>query len=249
MAFGRDLKEIKKGRTWHNKTESTATPTPANTPTPTKTTSVKTTPNPGTITEDDEEIPAGAKTGEHKAYLKGYTDGCFRPKKEITRAEAAVIIAKFIDTDDLTNIRSINFPDVTDKHWAKEAIDLVTRAGLFKGYPDGSFKPDETIKRGEFAAVIFNLLELEDSEGLANNFNDLNNHWAKNYILKLASLKYISGYSDGTFKPENKIKRDECVVLVNRALNRGPLNGAKLEFTDVPENYWAYRHCRRLHRP
>ncbi len=219
----------------------TVTPTPTKIVTPTKTTSVKTTPKPGTVTEPDEDIPAGAKSGEHKPYLKGYTDGCFRPKKEITRAEAAVIIAKFVDKNSLTNASSINFPDVTEKHWAKESINLVTRVGLFKGYPDGSFKPDETIKRGEFAAVIYNLLDLEPSTGLVNNFTDLEKHWAKSYILKLASLKYISGYSDGTFKPDNKIKRDECVVLVNRALNRGPLNGAKLDFIDVPETYWAYK--------
>lgn len=219
----------------------TKTPTPTVKVTPTKTTSVRTTPNSGTITEPDEDIPAGAKTGEHSAYLKGYTDGCFRPKKEITRAEAAVIISKFVDKDKLTNTSIIKFPDVSEKHWAKESIELVTKAGLFKGYPDTSFKPDETITRGEFAAVIYNFLDLESSTGLVNNFKDIDDHWAKSYILKLASLKYINGYSDETFRPNNKIKRDECVVLVNRALNRGPLNGAKLEFIDVPESYWAYK--------
>jgi hypothetical protein len=54
-------------------------------------------------------------------------------------------------------------------------------------------------------------------------------------------LKYINGYSDKTFKPEAKIKRDECVVMVNRALKRGPLNGATLSFSDVPKDYWAYK--------
>jgi len=215
---------------------STPTKTPTLTPTPTKT------PTPtGKVVEPTTSIPAGAIVGEHKAYLSGYTDGCFRPQKEITRAEAAVIVAKFVNASSAANKANISFPDVPNSHWAKESIELVAKVGLFKGYPDGNFRPDDTIKRGEFATVIYKLLDLKPSSGLTNNFTDIDNHWAKSYILELANLKYISGYTDRTFRPENKIKRDECVVMVNRALNRGPLNGAKLNFSDVPENYWAYK--------
>ncbi len=219
---------------------ATATKTPR--PTPTKTYATKT-PKPTStrIVEPTAYIPGGAKAGEHKAYLRGYTDGCFRPKKEITRAEAAVIVAKFAKASSVSNNNNFSFPDVANNHWAKDSIELVAKLGLFKGYPDGNFRPDDTIKRGEFATVIYKMLDLKASSSLSNNFTDVNNHWAKNYILELANLKYINGYSDKTFKPEDKIKRDECVVLVNRALKRGPLNGATLNFTDVPENYWAYK--------
>ncbi len=219
---------------------TTATKTP--TPTPTKTSATKT-PKPTStrIVEPTAYIPGGAITGEHKAYLRGYTDGCFRPKKEITRAEAAVIVAKFAKASSASNSNKFNFPDVANNHWAKDSIELVAKLGLFQGYPDGNFRPDDTIKRGEFATVVYKMLDFRASSSLSNNFTDINNHWAKNYILELANLKYINGYSDKTFKPEDKIKRDECVVLVNRALKRGPLNGATLNFTDVPENYWAYK--------
>jgi len=218
-----------------------STPTKTPTPTPTRTPATRT-PSPArTVVEPTSNIPAGARIGEHKAYLRGYTDGCFRPQKEITRAEAAAIIAKFVNTSSLPNYNNVSFPDVSNDHWAKEFIEIVARAGLFQGYPDGKFRPDDTIKRGEFATVIYKLLDLKPSSSLSNNFTDIDKHWAKNYILELANLKYVNGYSDKTFRPENKIKRDECVVMVNRALKRGPLNGAKLEFTDVPENYWAYK--------
>jgi hypothetical protein len=228
---------VSSGKVTMNSKSTTATPTPKKTASPTQTKS-----SGGTIQEPNNDIPAGAKTGVHKAYLKGYTDNCFRPKKEITRAEAAVIVAKFVTSGNSTTSTSKTaFSDVSNNHWAKGSIEIVTKAGLFQGYPDGSFKPDDTIKRGEFAAVVFKLLNLKESSRLSNNFTDIKNHWAKNYILELADLKYISGYSDGTFKPENKIKRDECVVMINRALGRGPLNGAKLSFEDVPESYWAYK--------
>lgn len=238
-----DLDSIKatvsSGKVTMNSKSTNVEPTPKKSVSPTKT---KSSTSSGTIQEPDDDIPAGAKTGVHKAYLKGYTDNCFRPKKEITRAEAAVIVAKFVtDGSSNTSTSKAVFSDVSNNHWAKGSIELVTKAGLFQGYPDGSFKPDDTIKRGEFATVVYKLLKLKESSGLSNNFTDIKNHWAKKYILELADLKYISGYSDGTFKPENKIKRDECVVLINRALGRGPLNGAKLNFTDVPESYWAFK--------
>lgn len=239
MAFGdRDLKAIPANIEYgtirlNYKGTATNTPkaTPTKTPKPTSTSIVEPTP----------VIPGGAVTGEHKAYIKGYPDGCFRPKKEITRAEAAVIVAKFVKTSSVSNNSNISFPDVANNHWAKESIELVAKAGLFKGYPDGTFRPDDTIKRGEFATVIYKMLDLKASSNLSNNFTDIDNHWAKSYILELANLKYINGYSDKTFKPEAKIKRDECVVMVNRALKRGPLNGATLSFSDVPKDYWAYK--------
>ncbi|NLL06699.1 MAG: S-layer protein [Clostridiaceae bacterium] len=239
MAFGdRDLKAIPANIEYgtirlNYKGTATNTPkaTPTKTPKPTSTSIVEPTP----------VIPGGAVTGEHKAYIKGYPDGCFRPKKEITRAEAAVIVAKFVKTSSVSNNSNISFPDVANNHWAKESIELVAKAGLFKGYPDGTFRPDDTIKRGEFATVIYKMLDLKASSNLGNNFTDIDNHWAKSYILELANLKYINGYSDKTFKPEAKIKRDECVVMVNRALKRGPLNGATLSFSDVPKDYWAYK--------
>ena len=52
---------------------------------------------------------------------------------------------------------------------------------------------------------------------------------------------YIKGYPDDTFRPNASIKRAESVALINRALQRGPLYNATLDFVDVPTNHWAYR--------
>ncbi|NLF43272.1 MAG: S-layer homology domain-containing protein, partial [Bacteroidales bacterium] len=144
-----------------------------------------------------------------------------------------------------------SYTDLKDNHWAAWAIKFTSRVGLFKGYPDGSFKPDQNITRAEFATVVLQfVIKVKGNaiqEKLANidiskpKFDDVKGHWAQENIEKLTALGYISGYPDGTFKPENKIKRSESVALINRVLERGPLEEAPKTFPDVEEAYWAFK--------
>jgi len=193
----------------------------------------------------------GAIGGEHRAYLRGYPDGSFRPERNITRAEAAVIFAKLLGADESYGAQSASpYSDLADTHWAAWAIKFATSQGLFKGYPDGTFKPDQNITRAEFATVVLHFLTKVKGQEIMSKlatidisnpkFDDCVGHWAQEFIEKLTSLGYISGYPDGTFKPQNYIKRSESVALINRALERGPLNGAPKLFPDVNESYWAF---------
>ncbi|WP_423230878.1 S-layer homology domain-containing protein [Acetivibrio saccincola] len=183
--------------------------------------------------------------GEHKAYLSGYPDGLFRPNQNITRAEAAAIFARILGYNADSNLLIGNkYTDVDDSHWAAWAIKLTSDKGLFVGYPDGSFKPDQNITRAEFSTAVFKFLKLvrgiSEVQFSEFTFEDAKGHWAENYIEQLTRLGYISGYPDGTFKPENKILRSETVALMNRALERGPLYGAPQIFEDVTEKHWAF---------
>lgn len=221
------------------------TPTPSNTATPTFTPTPSPTPTPEII-DEDENIPA-VGVGEHKSYIKGYTDNTFKPEKNITRAEAAVIFANLLEEGKNTGLESgISYLDIDKNHWAAGAIGLVSEKGLFKGYADGSFKPDQSITRAEFATVVYKFLQLTKGISLPEinadkfKFEDTKEHWANQFIEQLAVLGFVSGYSDGTFKPENNIKRAESVVLINRALKRGPLSEAPQVFSDVDKTHWAY---------
>ena len=71
-------------------------------------------------------------------------------------------------------------------------------------------------------------------------FDDAKGHWAES-IEKLSGVGYISGYPDGMIKPQNMIKRSESVALINRVLERGPLEKAPKTFPDVEESYWAFK--------
>lgn len=184
-------------------------------------------------------FPSSNYDGEHKAYMQGYPDGTFKPGKNITRAEAAVIFANLLGTDIYSPVTGISFSDLKENHWAAWAIKNVSNAGLFNGYKDGTFMPDKNITRGEFTTVVFKYLGIQLSNITENKFKDTENHWAGKYIEEMSRLKYINGYSDGTFRPNANITRAECVALINRALNRGPLHKAGQIFPDVEENHWA----------
>lgn len=193
------------------------------------------------------EQPMPGSEGEHKPYLSGYPGGLFKPENNITRAEAAVIFARLLDMEPETAPlgNKIAFSDVNEEHWSAWAIRCVTDEGLFSGYTDGTFMPDKSITRAEFATVVCNYLKnqgiIGDEIYNIDTLVDTKGHWAQGNIEILVSKGYIKGYPDNTFRPNANIKRAESVALINRALQRGPLYDAILDFTDVPNDYWAYK--------
>ncbi|TYQ16518.1 UNVERIFIED_CONTAM: S-layer family protein [Acetivibrio alkalicellulosi] len=192
------------------------------------------------INQPDVQVPGSQ--GQNNAYLRGYPDGNFKPENNITRAEAAVIFANLLEVDrnNINISKNISYTDLKEDHWAVWAVKYVSDIGLFSGYPDGSFKPNNSITRAEFSTVVFKFLELEDYGQKTDKFKDTVGHWAQQFIERLSELGYVNGYPDGTFKPQASIKRAESVALINRALKRGPLYGTEQIFPDVPKSYWAF---------
>lgn len=123
-----------------------------------------------------------------KNIIRGYPDGTFRPDAPVTRAEFAAIAARF---DKLVSGQS-NFPDVANDHWAKKAIDLAYTKGWVKGYPDGTFKPENNQTRAETLAITNKMLERHCDVNYVQNhgneiatFKDLtNDHWAYYEIME-----------------------------------------------------------------
>lgn len=112
-------------------------------------------------------------------------------------------------------VSAANFSD-TKGHWAEASIERWVDAGILNGYADGTFKPNNPIKRGELAKVLSEVLGL--TEESTKSFNDINAHWAKSYVLKCAQQSIINGYSDGSFKPDNNVTRQEAVTMIARAM-------------------------------
>ena len=106
------------------------------------------------------------------------------------------------------------YPD-TGGHWAEEAIDYWTEAGVFSGYPDGTFMPNQNISRAEAAAAIARLLNLSDQRGAA--FHDVSaSHWASGQIHACASYGLIQG-AWGYYRPNDNITRQEAMTILFRA--------------------------------
>ena len=183
--------------------------------------------------------------GRHQAYMYGYTDGTFRPDANITRSEAAAMIAR-LKGYDLSDKTAPKFSD-TKVGWFKAAINAVFKNGLMKGYQDGSFRPNEKITRAEFAQMIKNI---DQANGAVASFKDVKGHWAEAAINQAYGNGRIKGYPDGTFKPDAPISRAEAVTIANSLFERSVDNSGlkeKLEnptmiskFKDVNNTHWAF---------
>ena len=180
------------------------------------------------------------------SYIKGYPDGTFKPQANVTRAEAAQMFATLLNGGaNFGTSSATRFSDASDD-WFSKAVNYVVAKGLISGYPDGTFKPNESITRAEFAQMISGYVKNEKKS--TTDFQDVKDHWAKDAIDKLYGNKNVSGYPDGSFKPNAKITRAEAVTILNSVFDRNTsalslnnVNKSALnKFSDVNEGFWAY---------
>ena len=211
----------------------------------------------GPITIPD-DVPTGLDLKNHYGYIIGYpvdyytgkpttdqTKKPVRPEGKITRAEVATIYFRMLtDENRAANWNQVSgFSDVKSSAWYNNAISTLTKAGILKGYEDGTFQPNGYITRAEFATIAIRFFSgVYEGEDL---FPDIKGHWAEDYINNAASKGLVKGYEDGTFGPDRYITRAEAVTLVNRTLNRHPHNdGLHQDMLRWPDNMdtskWYY---------
>ncbi len=104
-------------------------------------------------------------------------------------------------------------PSDIESHWAKNQIQGWLDKGIVSGYPDGTFKPDATISRAEFMSIVNNAFGY--TAEMPTQFSDVKTDaWYFDVLTKAAAAKYISGYADGTMKPDRPISREEAAVII-----------------------------------
>lgn len=167
-------------------------------------------------------VPAWLNGDDHFSYAVGYSDGTVRPLNQISRAEVATIFFRLLNEDIREdNLTSVNtFADVNEGMWCNMAISTMAKLGVVKGRTPERFDPNAPITRAEFAAICARF-DTSKRDG-DSNFTDISGHWAEAEIERAASLSWIMGYTDGTFRPENYITRAEAMTMINRVLNRLP---------------------------
>lgn len=134
--------------------------------------------------------------------ITGYPDGTFKPNKPITRAEFAAIAARF---DETQSGKSATFSDVIG-HWAAKEIGIAYYNEWIKGYPDGTFKPDQNITRAEAMTMINRVLERkpESPADLLTNMNKWTDNMdtSKWYYLDVQEATNSHAYTRKTFNYE-----------------------------------------------
>jgi hypothetical protein len=103
------------------------------------------------------------------------------------------------------------------QHWAKATIEILVGQGIVSGYTDGTFRPDNTITRAEFATLLVKVLKLEGT-GSGRIFADTASHWARDTIAIAESCGIVSGYVENTFGPNDPITREQMAIMAVKAV-------------------------------
>lgn len=184
-------------------------------------------------------------TADHFAYVQGYPDGTVKPAGNITRAETAAILFRLMDDASRKTYYSTKsgFRDVASGSWYNTYVATLNNAGVITDSSNGYFRPNEAITRAELAAM---LAKFSETTVAANYFNDVSaKYWAANAIAICAKLGWITGYPDGTFRPDKNVTRAELMAMINRATGRAPksadafLPGMKT-WIDNTSDKWYY---------
>jgi murein DD-endopeptidase / murein LD-carboxypeptidase len=149
--------------------------------------------------------------------LIGYENGYFKPNEPITRAEVMANLAEYLDLD--FSDRSTIFRDVPSEHWAVGAVNAMYKSGYVHG-SNGSFRPEDSLTRAQLAKILTNVFDLKQP-AVKRSFTDVPaTHWAYPYIQALAASGITTGYSDGSFRPNNPVTRAQFAAFLYRGMNK-----------------------------
>ncbi|MBR6500998.1 MAG: S-layer homology domain-containing protein, partial [Firmicutes bacterium] len=162
-------------------------------------------------------------------YASGYPDGSFKPENQISRAEAASIIVKFVGAtdEDLAKITTTEFTDMDTHKWAIPAVGYAVEKGILSGYTDGTFKPGNNVTYAEMAVMIVNAMGQKDL---------VSGKWDEGYM----AVAKDKGYLDNTVKVDAKddisvpATRGNVAIMVYNADTRRDLEDATVERPKTP---------------
>lgn len=195
-------------------------------------------PTPSTPDEPEVYRPNGLILDEHFAYLIGNDDGLIRPEANITRAEVATIFFRLLTDETRESFWSDtnSYTDVAAGSWYNNAVSTLSAMGILGGYEDGSFRPNASITRAEFAKIAVSFFELEGLD-CENPFLDVApSAWYAESVAAAAEIGLIEGYEGGFFRPDAPITRAEACTIVNRTLGRAPHAAGLLPESEM--NLW-----------
>ncbi len=202
------------------------------------------------------------RQAQMQGFLSGFPDGSFRPDAPLTRVQAVVALVNGLG---LGNGRSQSLLVYSDRaqipSYAVEPVAAATERQLVVGYPDPyRFRPLEPITRAETTALVHQALVAGDrtprlpSPFIAEanttlpSFADLSaQHWANDFIEPLVQRGWLSGFPDGSFRPDAAINRAQFAALLVGAF-RPEAKRPALRFRDVPSDFWAATVIQQVYR-
>ena len=116
-----------------------------------------------------------------------------------------------------------SFSDIDSGIWVAPILEDLAQRHLIKGFPDGTFRPNDPMTRAEFAtqiSLLFALAPRLASSSVETEYGDVApNHWAINHIQSAIAMGFLTGYPDQTFRPEDEITRLQVLLALAKGLN------------------------------
>ncbi|MDD3879930.1 MAG: S-layer homology domain-containing protein, partial [Syntrophomonas sp.] len=158
-----------------------------------------------------------------RGIIAGFPDGRFQPEESLSRAQAAVMLVKAMGLEATPTNENI-FRDVEKDHWASSYIATCVKAGYIKGYPDGSYKPEEKLSRAQGISLVLRLSKQDMNRASLPQIEDVNHeHWAAQHIATGLAAEMVGLDSSGKkFLPDNPFSRQEMCRVLGMLLTQDP---------------------------
>lgn len=159
---------------------------------------------------------------------------------------AGLILISFIQFYNLTPGKAIHYSDVPSNHWAYYAIQYLAERGIMTGYPDGTFKPNNPLRREETAVLLTRLFGIQGINPETPSYKDVGTKdWSYSFVEVIKKTRIMADLTlDDTFKPDTYVTRIEFVAIQIRSLgmkyfadniHRDEIQEAIMEFTDYAQ--------------
>lgn len=163
------------------------------------------------------------------------TDGFYSPSDvAVTKDGTVIVVDSYNNKLRQFTLHQNTFTDIQG-HWAETHIQKAVNLGMIEGYPDGRFQPNKPINRIEFTAMLVRALKL-DGDGASLHFTDQSPNqipaWAERELSLALEKGLVTGYSDGSFRPNQWISRVEMTAMIMRAIEVEAASDTATSFSD-----------------
>ncbi|MBC7822763.1 MAG: S-layer homology domain-containing protein [Candidatus Parcubacteria bacterium] len=185
-------------------------------------------------------------------FIAGFPDGTFRPGQNLTRVQALVSLVNGLGlTGGTPSVIGVYSDRAEIPSYATDSVATATQKRVVVNHPNlARLRPVMDITRAEVAALVYqSLVATNRAPAIASAFivdpdvsiaifPDVSQHWAKDFVLGLASQNFIKGFADGSFQPDAPMTRAQYAAIVAKAFNPAPKRDA-FKFPDVAADFWA----------
>lgn len=149
--------------------------------------------------------------------VSGYPDGSYKPDNKVTRAEFVKMVNGIIDYNKMSDI---TYKDIPSSEWYYDYVRVAQSIGYISGYSINEFGPNDPITREQAASILARIQYLKNNAAGAGKFSDKTSlsAWALEAVGAASEAGFISGYEDGSFKPQNNLTRAEAITMLDNVL-------------------------------